>query len=278
MKQEPFVIERILNAPVARVWKAITDNAQMKQWYFDIPAFEPVVGFEFEFSGGPDHETFRHLCKVLEAVPNKKLVYSWRYDGYEGNSIVTFELFAENDKTRLKLTHEGLETFPQDKPEFARNNFAMGWTDITGVLLPSFVEVATIMKSITINAGKERVWDVLTKAEHNRQWANEFSEGTYVETDWKQGADVIWKDKDGNIGASGRVDANEGKSLITVAFPDDTGADDALSVYYESYRLAEKDDKTILSIEAGPLRQKHYEMHEPLWDKALAKIKEVAEA
>ena len=73
-------------------------------------------------------------------VKNKKLKHSWRYDGYEGNSFVTFELFDEGDKTRLKLTHEGLETFPANNPDFAKENFAEGWTYIIGKSLPEFVE------------------------------------------------------------------------------------------------------------------------------------------
>jgi uncharacterized protein YndB with AHSA1/START domain len=36
MKNEPFVIERTLNASAERVWKAITDKDQMKEWYFNL--------------------------------------------------------------------------------------------------------------------------------------------------------------------------------------------------------------------------------------------------
>ena len=140
MNNEPFVIERILNAPVERVWKAITDKEQMKQWYFDIAEFKPEVGFEFQFEGGNEDRSYLHLCKITEVVPNKKLQYSWRYDGYEGNSFVTFELFAEGDTTRLKLTHEGLETFPAINPDFAKKNFVQGWTQIIGTSIKQFVE------------------------------------------------------------------------------------------------------------------------------------------
>ncbi|MFT3822500.1 MAG: SRPBCC domain-containing protein [Chitinophagaceae bacterium] len=139
MNQEPFVIERTYNAPAERVWKAITDRNQMKEWYFDIAAFEPVVGFEFQFNGTNEGKTFVHLCKVLEVIPNKKLRYSWRYEGYEGNSFVTFELFAEGSGTRLKLTHEGLETFPP-VADFAKSNFQMGWTELIGNRLKAFTE------------------------------------------------------------------------------------------------------------------------------------------
>ena len=140
MKQEPFEIERVYNASIESVWKAITDKDSMKQWYFDIAEFKPEVGFEFSFTGGSKEKTYVHLCKITVVEPGKKLAYTWRYKDYEGNSTVTFELFDEGGKTRLKLTHEGLETFPQNTRDFARESFSAGWTYIIGTSLPSFVE------------------------------------------------------------------------------------------------------------------------------------------
>lgn len=143
MKPEPIIIERTYNAPVEKIWKAITDREQMKQWYFDIAAFKPEVGFEFEFTGeSPKGERYNHLCKITEVIINKRLQYSWRYEGYEGNSFVTFELFTEGDKTRLKLTHEGLETFPATSTDFAKENFVAGWRHIIGTSLKEFAEKA----------------------------------------------------------------------------------------------------------------------------------------
>ncbi len=55
-------------------------------------------------------------------------------------SYVTFELFEEGDKTKLKLSHEGLETFPKNKLDFARESFAQGWKKIIGKNLPEFFE------------------------------------------------------------------------------------------------------------------------------------------
>ena len=140
MKNEPFVIERTLNAPAEKVWKAITDKDQMKQWYFDLAEFKPEVGFEFTFVGGSEVKSYTHLCKITEVVPGKKLQYSWRYDGYPGNSFVTFELIPEGAVTRLKLTHEGLETFPTDNKDFARSSFEAGWTHIIGKSIKEFLE------------------------------------------------------------------------------------------------------------------------------------------
>jgi uncharacterized protein YndB with AHSA1/START domain len=140
MKNEPFVIERRFNAPVEKVWKAISDKDEMKQWYFDLSAFKPEKGFEFSFEGGSEKQKYTHLCKVLEATENKKLSYSWRYKDYQGNSIVTFELFPEEGGTRVKLTHEGLESFPDNNPDFAKESFQAGWTYIIGESLKKYLE------------------------------------------------------------------------------------------------------------------------------------------
>jgi uncharacterized protein YndB with AHSA1/START domain len=135
---EAVVVERTFNAPVARVWKALTDVEQMRAWYFDLKEFKPEVGFEFEFVVEHEGMKYHHLCRVIEAVPQRRLAYTWRYQGHEGDSLVTFELSADGDKTKLRLTHEGLETFPKT-PSFARKNFEAGWTAISSEL-ERFVE------------------------------------------------------------------------------------------------------------------------------------------
>jgi len=138
---QPFVIERTYNHPVAKVWAAITDNEKMKQWYFKLEDFKPEVGFEFTFMGGSKDKQYLHLCKITQVVPGKLLAHTWRYDGYPGNSEVTWELFDEGDKTRLKLTHTGLHTFDStNDPNFAPESFAKGWTYITGTGLPDFLD------------------------------------------------------------------------------------------------------------------------------------------
>jgi uncharacterized protein YndB with AHSA1/START domain len=140
-KAEPIIKEVLLNALVSKVWKAITDKNEMKQWYFDLAEFKAEVGFGFQFYGGDEKKQWLHLCMVTEVIKEKKLTYSWKYDGYEGISYVTFELFPEGKVTRLKLTHTGLESFPSDEvPEFNRENFVAGWNQIIGISIKEFVE------------------------------------------------------------------------------------------------------------------------------------------
>lgn len=141
MDKMPVVIERVYDVPAERVWSAITNRDEMAVWYFDLQAFKAEVGFEFSFEGGADPENpYIHLCKVKEVIPEKKLSYSWRYKGYAGESVVTFELEGNGDKTQLRLTHEGLETFPADNPDLAKHNFVNGWTHIIGTSLTNYLQ------------------------------------------------------------------------------------------------------------------------------------------
>ncbi len=144
MKNEPFTIEPTYNAPVMQVWNALTNKDEMKQWYFDVPAFKPVVGCEFTFTGkGSKGEEYIHLCKVTEVIPGKKIAYTWQYEGYPGGSEVMFELFDEGSKTKLKLTHSGLETFAAGNPDFAKESFAGGWNHFVNNALPKYLEAQT---------------------------------------------------------------------------------------------------------------------------------------
>jgi uncharacterized protein YndB with AHSA1/START domain len=137
----PLTLERLIDAPVQKVWQALTDKDQMKQWYFVLDDFKAEKGFKFSFAGkGSKGEEYIHLCKVIEAIPLKKLTYSWTYKDVPGYSEVTFELIEQGSKTLVKLSHTGLESFPQDKPDFGRNSFNGGWTELITKLLPAFVE------------------------------------------------------------------------------------------------------------------------------------------
>src|SRR5262249_195843 len=69
---EAVIVERTLNAPIARVWRALTDVDQMREWYFDLKEFKPQVGFEFDFVVDHEANRYHHLCKVTEVVPEKR--------------------------------------------------------------------------------------------------------------------------------------------------------------------------------------------------------------
>ena len=140
MKPE-IAISKVFDAEKSLVWQAITQKELMKQWYFDLEEFKPEVGFKFEFKGGhEDGIQYNHLCEITEVEFEKKLTYSWKYEGYEGISFVTFLLTEEEEgKTRLDFTHKGISSFPSDNPDFAIHNFEAGWHHFINMALPQFL-------------------------------------------------------------------------------------------------------------------------------------------
>ncbi|RYG18948.1 MAG: SRPBCC domain-containing protein [Chitinophagaceae bacterium] len=141
MSTKPVIVERLFNAPITKVWNAITINEEMKKWYFNLEKFRAEVGFKFDFIGGPeDGVQYLHLCEVTEVIEGQKIAYTWRYDNYPGNSIVTWELFAKGEQTLVRITHTGLETFAEAGKDFAANNFNEGWKHFLYTALKGYIE------------------------------------------------------------------------------------------------------------------------------------------
>ncbi len=280
MSATPFVIERTYGARIGQVWKAITDRDAMKQWYFDIAEFRAEPGYEFQFTGcGHDGQPYVHHCRVTEVVPQERLSYTWRYEDYPGESVVTFELFDEGERTRLRLTHAGLETFPSDNPDFAPQSFAEGWLAIIGTSLQQFVETDMIRITLDIAALPEAVWSVLTDPALISSWAEGFGPDIELETGWTEGSLVVWKGQ-GQVGAVGIIEAIEAPGYLSMAYYDsiDSRPPEPLGDYRERYRLSPAaDGRTALDITSGPLSKMHIPQHREMWEKAASLIRSLAE-
>ncbi len=124
----PVIVEQHFEVPADIVWQAITEREQMVQWYFEnIEAFEPQIGFETRFVIENEGRIFIHLWRIVEVEPFKKISYNWKYEGYAGDSTVTFKVMEEEKGCRLHLTHQVLNNFPPNIPEFTRDSCLGGW-------------------------------------------------------------------------------------------------------------------------------------------------------
>ncbi len=138
---DPIIVEQTFDAAIATVWNAITDIVQMRQWYFEnIPSFKPEIGFKTQFHVASQGRNFVHLWEVTEVEPMTKITYNWKYEGYPGDSFVVFELLKQNNLTKLRLTHQVQESFPEDIPEFTRESGIEGWTLFIRKSLKEFLE------------------------------------------------------------------------------------------------------------------------------------------
>ena len=123
-----IMVEQSFGNSKEEVWSAITNHKEMIKWYFDnIPNFKPEVGFYTAFNVESEDRNFLHKWKVTEVVPNKKIVYNWRYEKYEGSADMYFELFSEENSTKLQIKVKVLEDFDDGIPEFKRESCIAGW-------------------------------------------------------------------------------------------------------------------------------------------------------
>ena len=131
-------LERLLDAPVDKVWRYLTEAELRQQWFMGGTDARPDSEFELlndhdnlsdddvpypenyaEFKGKTWNE------KVLRFEPARLLETTFQ-GGKNGH--VTYELFPEGDRTRLVLTHSGIVsgTGAQD--------FGSGWNSHLTVL------------------------------------------------------------------------------------------------------------------------------------------------
>jgi uncharacterized protein YndB with AHSA1/START domain len=134
-----IVVEDVVPQPPEKVWKALTTAELIGQWLMPND-FEPVVGKRFTFKTRPIGDWDGVVqCEVLEIVPHRRLVYSWRGGSDSNNSdsnygskldsVVTWTLQPEGGGTRLRLVHAGFRS-PQN--DSAYDAMSPGWGRIMG--------------------------------------------------------------------------------------------------------------------------------------------------
>lgn len=94
----------LINASPAEVWRALTNPNLIEEWSGANAKFVPEVGAKYALWDGS-------FCgKIVEVVPNKKLVQTWQPDYWETeDSVVTFTLTPVGGKTRVDLLHTNVE-------------------------------------------------------------------------------------------------------------------------------------------------------------------------
>ncbi len=124
---EPILKKVTINAPASKVWKALTDPAEVEKWMLMQTAFLPQKGKDFTFKAEPTENwdgVFK--CSVKEIVENKKLVYTWDTNFINAETIVSFELKEVGKQTEVILTHSGWEKMAANQ-EQTKNSHSEGW-------------------------------------------------------------------------------------------------------------------------------------------------------
>jgi hypothetical protein len=137
---------------------------------------------------------------------------------------------------------------------------------------------------ISINAPREKVWDVLWNDASYRAWTSVFAEGSHAETDWKKGSKVLFLDNKGRgmVSVIAEKIPNEFMSFRHLGEVKD-GVEDTSSERVsqwsgalENYSLKTLNGKTELIVDMN-ITDEFMDYFLNTWPKALDKVKELAE-
>lgn len=154
-----ITITRIFDAPRNLVWKAWSNPELIKKWWGPKDFTSPECQIDMKVGGkyvfcmqSPDGEKYYSAGSFLEIVPMEKIVYTDAFSDEKGNIVsptkygmpesfplemlVTIKLEDEGDKTKMTLTHSGIENMdPVDV-----GNMEIGWGE-------SFDKMSTTLNS-----------------------------------------------------------------------------------------------------------------------------------
>ena len=123
-----LVIEKEMSHPPAKIWRALTQGALIKEWLMDND-FQPVVGHKFNFRSTPNpHWDGIIQSEVLVVEPNQKLSYTWSSLGLV--TVVVWTLTATGGGTLVRMEQSGFRT-DQDQAYQGAN---YGWRKFVSLL------------------------------------------------------------------------------------------------------------------------------------------------
>jgi hypothetical protein len=147
------------------------------------------------------------------------------------------------------------------------------------------MHIKQIEKNISINAGAEKVWEVLFTEPYISKYYRFFSEGSSAQTDWITGSKVIFSDPSGN-GLLGKIMIAIPREQMSIEYEGvvSNGIEDhdgplaqMVKGGKEEYRLFEKNGITELFIRSD-MTEDMFEAMSLAWDKALQAIRDMAES
>jgi len=127
-----------LNAPVSRVWRALTDHLEFGEW-FKVKLDGPFSAGEMS-RGHITHPGYEHLpweAVVQKMEPERLFSYTWHPYAVETGveyskelpTLVEFRLEEAPLGTLLTLTESGFENLPAARREKAFQMHEHGWTE-----------------------------------------------------------------------------------------------------------------------------------------------------
>jgi uncharacterized protein YndB with AHSA1/START domain len=272
-------LSKIFNVSVGDVWAALTEMERMEKWYFTVPNFVLEEGHVFSFDAGG----ILHGCQIIELKPNEILAYTWTHpENSQGTSVVRWALESLGaTKTKLSLTHSGLESFADAGDLFKEENYEWGWNGFVGISLRNYLYgIEKIQFEKSLPASAEAVWEALW----NRygDWCLPFGAGMHWKGDLRAGGRVHLLDENENGFYSDVMEFKEGKKITFSHIGEVVGGEEmpldgeseTWTGCMESFHLKQDDQGTLLVVSVDCTPDSITHMKE-VYPKALEQLKNI---
>lgn len=197
-KDREIVVTRLIDAPVERVWRAWTDNAEIVRWWGPHGFTDESEHREFRPGGhwrhymiGPDGTRFLNYATYKEIEPMKRIVLlngGAKEDDAKGMSFrseITFKAVGK----KTELTMRSVMATAEMRERVVKEFRAIEGGQQTLAKLDAFVSGKFHMSRL-VDAPRERVWRAWTDAKELPRWMG------------PQGSQTVHSDLDFRVGGS----------------------------------------------------------------------------
>jgi uncharacterized protein YndB with AHSA1/START domain len=139
-----------IKAPPERVWRALTNVAELSSWFQVAIEGDIAPGSEVWMMSVHAHRAGqRFRVRFLEMTPPARFVWEWHPGEVDANidysreprTIVTFTLEPTAEGTRLSVTESGFDEISLARRAKVYSDNSQGWTEVLG-WLQKYVETA----------------------------------------------------------------------------------------------------------------------------------------
>jgi uncharacterized protein YndB with AHSA1/START domain len=137
-----------IQAPPERVWRALTNRAELSEWFQVTIEGEIAPGSEIWMTSIlPTHQGQRFRVLVTEMRPPRRLAWRWHPGEIDPNvdyssepmTTVTFTLEPSGRGTRLSVAETGFDEISMARRAKVHADNTQGWTEVL-VWLRKYVE------------------------------------------------------------------------------------------------------------------------------------------
>jgi uncharacterized protein YndB with AHSA1/START domain len=123
-------ITKGIDAPLERVFRALTDADELGRWWTSSTESDPRTGGEFAYRFEFEDKSRNHVYdgRYEDVTPNERVRFPW--NGRFGETTVEFALKPSDGGTELTLTHSGWTEDAED----VRQMHIQGWSFFLGNL------------------------------------------------------------------------------------------------------------------------------------------------